>query len=514
MKEENNIERLFQDTFEGFEMTPPPAVKSAIDKGIATKRGGMGWFLGALIVLIIGSLFAWKFLSTTNNTSNHPQLAQTEQEDNGTAEDNVSEASSAAVASVKSTDLSSKNAQNESLLVKETPSVRGKNENNQSTQKNGEVVLPSSKEEQNNTNQNAKKETNKQTNLRTKQEQTKTALKPVKSNTNPKRKQAKALKNRVVSPVQVNENKETIRSSKVTNPYNGNNGLTKNEIFSPTSSSVNSSSSSTTNDNGIQKTTSDTATSLANNNATIDTANAANSNSSVVNNEQPNNNKPADKNSNNSYNWMIALNGGPTFGSRAASEGLSIKEKTGYQFGIGVTRSFNTSLPLAVGLDFEYGSRKENYIQQIGTDSTYYFLDSIPIYDSVFTDSIVGFQVFQNSDSTTFYSYINSGATVNRYAFGLSIPITVFTSNQFGVIVTPGFRYSLNTFVFNDGSPSLKLASYHYKIGLDLYYDWKRFRFSAGLDSRFEQLSKNTNQFTQDRSRWMFVPNVGVGFKF
>lgn len=514
MKEENNIERLFQDTFEGFEMTPPPAVKSAIDKGIATKRGGMSWFLSALIVLIIGSLFAWKFLSTTNNTSNHPQMAQTEQEDNGTAEDNVSEASSAAVASVKSTDLSSKNAQKESLHVKETPSVRGKNENNQSTQKNDEVVLSSSKEKLNQTNQNAKNETNKQAYLKPKQKQTNTAVKTVKPYTNPKKKQAKALKNRVVSPVQINENKEPNRSSNVTNPYNVNDGLAKNEISSPSSSSDNSSSSSTTNNIGIQKTTSDTATSLANNNAKIDTTNATNPNSTVVNNEQPNSNKPADKNSNKSYNWMLALNGGPTFGSRAASEGLSIKEKAGYQFGIDVTRSFNTSLPLAVGLDFEYGSRKENYIQQIGIDSSYYFLDSIPIYDSVFTDSIVGYQVFQNSDSTTFYSYINSGATVNRYAFGLSFPITVYQSNQFGVIVTPGFRYSLNTFVFNDGSPSLKLASYHYKIGLDLYYDWQRFRFSAGLDSRFEQLSKNTNLFTRDRSRWMFVPSVGVGFKF
>jgi hypothetical protein len=211
---------------------------------------------------------------------------------------------------------------------------------------------------------------------------------------------------------------------------------------------------------------------------------------------------------------MVTLSGGPAFGSRAASEGLSIKEKTGYQFGLGVTRSFNTSLPLAVGLDFEYGSRKENYVQQIGTDSTYYFLDSIPVYDSLVLDSIVSYQVFQNSDSATFYTYLNGGAVVNRYAFGLSFPITVFQSNQFGVIVTPGFRYNLNSFVMNDGSPTIKLASYQYKLGLDLYYDWRRFRFSAGLDSRYEQLGKNSNLFTQDRSRWMFVPNVGVGFKF
>lgn len=496
MKEENNIERLFQDTFEGFEVTPPPAVKSAIDKGIAAKRGGMGWLLGALLVLIIGSLFAWKFLSTTDDTKTQQrQIAQTEQEDNSSAEETVSQTSSAAVVSTNtSTDASKRSNQNgentRTTNSSETPKVQG----NQSVTTNdlGNKKQPKSLGATPSTSIN-----NSQKSIS-------------KKNTNQNSAASKKKNNSTSKKNDSGKSSFTAKKGGGTLAKNGDAITPSNQLVESNSEKKDDNKSSLSNtDLSSSKTSSPTidSTKTAETPKKDTTTTASTANQQTV---ATSTNKRDDDKSND-HKWMVTLSGGPAFGSRAASEGLSIKEKTGYQFGLGVTRSFNTSLPLAVGLDFEYGSRKETYSKS-EFDSLHYFLDSIPIYDSTILDSIVGYQT--SLDSVEFYSDRITNSIVNRYAFGLSVPITVFESNQFGFIVTPGFRYNMNSFVMNDGSPTIKLASYQYKLGLDLYYDWRRFRFSAGLDSRYEQLGKNSNLFTQDRSRWMFVPNVGVGFKF
>lgn len=168
-------------------------------------------------------------------------------------------------------------------------------------------------------------------------------------------------------------------------------------------------------------------------------------------------------------------------------------------------------MPIALGINLEYEIRKENYNKEI--DSILFSIDSIPIYDFMVTDSIIGYNLIQNFDTISNSIFKNVSSTINRYSFGFSVPINLYNSRKFGVIFTPGFHYNLNKYTFNNGSPTLKLSSYQYQLKLELYYDWRRLRFLAGFDSRFEKIAKNSFIFTKDTNHWIIGPNFSIGFK-
>ena len=86
MKEENNIDRLFQDAFAGFEVTPPDSVKATIDQQIGSKRKGGYWLFGSLAVILLLTTISWLFwpnaAQSTKATS--PVIANEQVEGSGT----------------------------------------------------------------------------------------------------------------------------------------------------------------------------------------------------------------------------------------------------------------------------------------------------------------------------------------------------------------------------------------------------------------------------------------------
>ena len=72
MKEQNELEHLFSSTFDGFEVTPPSHIKSAIDESLFSaktpvhKKRGFIWLFP-----LIGFFFIGSFITLSFNTRNH-----------------------------------------------------------------------------------------------------------------------------------------------------------------------------------------------------------------------------------------------------------------------------------------------------------------------------------------------------------------------------------------------------------------------------------------------------------
>lgn len=446
MKEENNIERLFQDAFEGFEVTPPPSVKVAIDQQIGGKRRGLGWLFGVLIVVFLGTAATWVVFHT-NNTATTRQLAQTDvSEANGTADKKVSSIQSAAVAPSSSSNATTSGAGSQ-RIQSEVSHKWGKETffNNSGT---GKTIRPNQK--------NAK---HKKNNRRTQKYSNSSG----------------ALSD------------GNVRGSA---PY------ISEFIASTPKKNVPLDSSELSTVKPLAETTKDS------------TANTAIGEASKPSKDEKQ--PPV------AYHWLVSINAGPSFGARTGSNGLSVDESKSFQLGGGIYRKVDLGSLTYAGVDLGYGKRTESYTTSIQVfDSIHYGIDSIPIYDSIVQDSVIGQNYFTTMDSIFSTKSGTGGSLVSSLSIGLSAQFNVSLKNNWGLSVTPAFNYALNTFKFEDATlGTVKVNSLQIKASLELYYDWRRLRFSAGINGRYEWIGTSSNPYLQDRKRWGITPMVGVGLKF
>jgi hypothetical protein len=223
--------------------------------------------------------------------------------------------------------------------------------------------------------------------------------------------------------------------------------------------------------------------------------------------------KPS-KNDSKARNWMVELYGGPRFGAKTSKTEFALKEAASYQIGLGFSRNLELGPLKYVTLDGEYGSGKESYKQNITTNSIYFVgIDSIPYFDTI-TDTIpAGYTYYNNYDTTISTIENTRNATITRFAFGLKAQFNFNLGAGFGLAVVPGYYYSMSKFKFSD-SGSVSSSSSQILLGLGVYYDWNRFRFRIGLDTRYELMRKNENLFIDRRKSLLFLPQFGIAVKF
>ena len=73
MSKDQDIEKLFQDSFENFEISPPADLKDQIDKKIILAKPGTSkklWYLGVFAALILAAALAFFYKSSQNVTKN------------------------------------------------------------------------------------------------------------------------------------------------------------------------------------------------------------------------------------------------------------------------------------------------------------------------------------------------------------------------------------------------------------------------------------------------------------
>jgi len=209
---------------------------------------------------------------------------------------------------------------------------------------------------------------------------------------------------------------------------------------------------------------------------------------------------------------MVEIYGGPRFGAKTSKTDFALKSANSYQIGLGFSRRLNLGPLKYVTLDGEYGGGKESYRQSTTTSSVYFVsTDSIPVLDSTQTDTLY-YVPFDNYDTLNQTTEVNNNAQITRFAFGLKAQFNFNLGSGFGVAVSPGYYYFRSKYKFSDSSGTS--SSSQILLNLSLYYDWNRFRFRVGLDSRYELMGKNQNAYIDRRKSVLFSPQFGIGFKF
>lgn len=504
MTEDNNINKLFRDVFENLEVTPPVSVKMEIDKQLGPKRKFrfIFWWLPVVLLLLGGIAFA-VIRSGLNESENQSrvvsQFNDTSVGNSSSSLDHTSENSSAS--HVSKSDRNEKQNENDKKNEKQDGSSdelsvivdqRGTKQQ-QLTLKKGNTLRSNQNEsvaeEKGGTSKSGKIKKNAKSGQSTKG--TKRAVSNMlKSGTGSKRtNDASGDSKQQLDSEQTNLS----GSPQNTEPIDAK-STQKEDAKSPKDKSVKNEPS-----DSLQK--ADTSTTAAK----TDSLSKPLDETSKV--------KPT-KDESKAKKWMLELYGGPRFGAKTSKTDFVLKEATSYQIGLGFSRNLELGPLKYLTLDGEYGSGKESYKQNITTNTVYFVgIDSIPYFDTI-TDTVpAGYTYYNNYDTTTSTIENTQNSTITRFAFGLKAQFNFDLGAGFGLAVVPGYYYSVNKFKFSD-SGSVSTSSSQILLGLGVYYDWNRFRFRVGLDTRYELMRKNNNLFIDRRKSLLFLPQFGIAFKF
>lgn len=504
MTEDNNINKLFRDVFENLEVTPPVSVKMEIDKQLGPKRKfrSIFWWLPVLLLLLGGIAFAVIRKGSSESETNQSRVVSkfndTPVGQGSSSLDHASENSSASNVSKshwneKQIENNKKNEEEDGsseelsviadqggtkqqLTLKKGNTIRS----NQNESVSEKIVGPSK------SGKNKKHATFNQSTKGTKRAE----YSRRKSGADSKGKNEVSGDSKQKSDT---ERTNLSGSPKNTEPVEAKSTEKENTAL-PKSKSVKNGSS-----DSLQKADSSTT--------------VAKADSLVKPSENPAKVKPS-KDDSKEKKWMVELYGGPRFGAKTSKTDFVLKEAASYQIGLGFSRNLELGPLKYLTLDGEYGSGKESYKQNITTNTVNFVgIDSIPYFDTI-TDTVpAGYTYYNIYDTTTSTIENTQNSTITRFAFGLKAQFNFNLGAGFGLAVVPGYYYSLNKFKFSD-SGSVSTSSSQILLGLGVYYDWNRFRFRVGLDTRYELMKKNNNLFIDRRKSLLFLPQFGIAFKF
>lgn len=217
-------------------------------------------------------------------------------------------------------------------------------------------------------------------------------------------------------------------------------------------------------------------------------------------------------------NWLILLQGGTAFTTKYsytqnANENIKTSSRPGFGVDLAFSRNINIGKLSYVGLNGGYSTYSNTNAYNFQNQQVYTPNDSLPIYDSV--NNIIGY--YYPTSDTTIVSNASSDFTtaVTVISFGLQAQFDFNLGKTIGLSLTPGFRYALNNMKNSDATlTNYKPQRLQFQLGLDLYYDWKQWRFIVGMNSRYLMNLKAPAFTYQERNRLQFMPQLGVGFKF
>jgi hypothetical protein len=505
MTEDNNINKLFRDVFENLEVTPPVSVKMEIDKQLGPKRKFrfIFWWLPVLLLLLGGIAFA--VIRKGSNESEIKQVPAVSQLNPTSVEQDHSSSDHSGVSSTESVSESGLNDGKQAAeskqsvqtsgtgsALREAKLAPGGTSQQRLTLKKGNTVRSNQKEsvseEKGRISNSGKITKNAKSGQSAKG--TKKAVHSVsKSGSGSKR-----INDASVDSKQKLDSKQTNLSGSPQNAEQTDAESTEKEnTVLPKDKSVKNELS-----NPSQK---------ADSSATAKTDSLAKSIDETSKVKPPKDEPKAKK-------WMVELYGGPRFGVKTSKTDFVLKEATSYQIGLGFSRNLELGPLKYITLDGEYGSGKESYKQNITTNTVYFVgIDSIPYFDTI-TDTVpAGYTYYNNYDTTTSTIENTRNSSIARFAFGLKAQFNFDLGSGFGLAVVPGYYYSLNKFKFSD-SGSVSASSSQILLGLGVYYDWNRFRFRIGLDTRYEIIRRNDNMLMDRRRSMLFNPQFGIAIKF
>lgn len=482
MKETDDIERLFQESFEDFEATPPASVKTAVDRAIAQKNGGMWWLFAVLFLLTTTALIGFFLFDTeTIQKSGQTQMA---------GKSDVKEKP------LSRSEYPEGNTKNQQAGETERLETIGNPTNRNDS---GHQAIASAKEPE-----GAKQSDH---GIPVQQKSTKT--------TQPK------------ASVQTGKPK---KAEKTGTPSNGKSSGTLN------GSGENGSSGNIHSAGAVPGKTNGTSDEASNSTGSSDEATkkkeepkpfdepaealkdslAANlpDSRTSINNSGTVLSQNLNPTNNGTPKWITSFYLGPELNPHQSGSSLKISPSIRTSFEI--NRSLIAGYGLNTGLG--YYAQQENYRLEKTTINTYTTVDSIPVYHPVDTDSIIGYQHYTVYDQDTMVT----SQTVSSRVSTVFIPVYIskhFEFNQkWGLLVNAGAVFRISAIKAGSTSPE-EPEPVQYKTGIMLSgrlhgtYRMGSWMFSAGLNCGY--YVKPPLQYQGlDKSRYFLSPQVGIHYRF
>lgn len=529
MKENQDIEQLFQSHFEDFEVTPPDSVKRKIDTQISGNKNRIIWWISGLVFLFITGYFTAQFgLSklkksdkqlaknevvnskkmenthlkadlknqrTEQQNTEHEAINKTENDASATSAASTGSATAVSAATTKNKEISQNRTNNKGQTVQKSYPSPPKAE-----------TIPLQKGKQ---IQSTKK------NVAMKKSTRATRLAPNVNSGKQKKNQQLSAEALVLA-----EALETNNQHKNSSAKEENNFLSNTNRLGISTNSEQSTSSTGNGNTTTSLTSTGSTTTVAETTTPVDSATQTNttppidSSNSVVNNSSSQTKPPESI----LKKWSLGLYGGPVFGINTfSSSGNELSEKTSAQFSLELQRLLANGYSLSSGL--AYTKRTDNYsyvtLSEIITNS----LDSIPIYDTADTNMpIIGYTYFTTSDTSSVSSNEQSSYSISSFGIPIVFGKSFALGTNWGVDARLGAIVYFNTIK----SKSIESENFNLtknKTSLQVVgrvqanYSWNNLVFSAGVAGGLD-FKPATISVGDNRKRYYITPQLGIAYQF
>ena len=491
MTEDDNIEKLFRDSFGDFEVQPPAEIKARIDKAIGNRPGRfLFWILGGMLLLTAGVLGFYSYLPASSSVN-----PQSQGQHNSTS-------TSASASASKTTHHSiaySGNQKNKTVSTDVNSSANAAPASTSPPANNSDAKHNSGGSAASSTGQ--KVGTGKIDPFRKQGSSGTSAI----TSFNRSRKKSRSTKRTNSASQAATQSSRAAASGEKNNGNTSATTVSKNAVNTGNNGNVTDPESSSTSNSAA--TQADT-TSLANAPASTTPASTPDSTSEKQSEStaEDKSNQQDRKDSNPSKKWLAQIQPGIGFSS-ASKAAQEVKGAAGFGITAGVYRQFGNKVPLRAGLDVSFNSGSFNWSKDSTTyvtvthDSLVLVEDTIPHYDTIYYTTTES-----QTQSTTYRS------SFTQFAFGLSTQIDAPLTEKTGFVLTPGFRFAQTKFLQSDGS-TVKSGRSQLNLGLDFYYDWKYWRFTLGAGYVHTWMKTTQNPF-QATGVSQFMPRLGIGIRF
>lgn len=491
MKDLKNIEDLFKESFNEFEITPPDSVKASVDKAIQSRKKGM-WWLPVLALLLATAPFAYYWMSE-KNTNDNEKASQKELSfisPSSIDSNSTIETYSDSKSNVNKTKLDAASKTSKSKTKLTNKNTEGKSIGKVSTQPNNKSLTVKEKKQT-----NASKEKNiRKTTVKTPRNSTKKH--PLKKTTKNKKYKGQNLKYPVVEP---NLTLDPVDDEH--NPISDQSVNAEPEKVVPSSSSIKDSAE-------LAK--------AAVKKDSISTQ-KTDSTSLVSNDSVANSNQKSTKDKSTENNWLVSTYFGPQFDKMNVldKDSTAIKMNTGFRFSAEINRNLFSGFGVSTG--FGYFNSGEDYTRySYQFDSTFLYIDSLPILDQ--NDSVIGYNYFNVYDIDTTQNSSQSSYKLSSIAIPLYLTKQFELTDKWGVFVQAGMVYRI-TKITGDPSnplpdlPTINKNSVMISGRVHASYKWNNWMFSLGMNTGF-YVKPPLEYPGVKTSRSYFTPEFGVHFSF
>jgi len=495
MKDLKNIEDLFKESFNDFEITPPDSVKASVDSAIIKKNRGI-WWLPVLAILLAIIPLAYYFTSnsntekknnenpiSTNGSSKNETTATENSNGNSTVRTFASKGENSDTGNeLKSNSLSHSQTENKAQKELKSRNIPAKKT---------APSIPSK----------TKSDPSKATKKTKKQSTGSTHSKP--SAKNPKKTPNSSMMiDQSSHSTQYPKSDPKIASSGNLNTSNDHTGITENadNRTAPLSDGNSNLSDSVTNRN-----------TLSQNTKPDDSSN--NPNTQGI----PNTGKP--KPTNSAKNWYASVYVEPQFDIvKTDNKVVSMLDtKPSLRYSAEVNRTLVSGFGVTSGLG--YFKTQDTYSRfTYLIDSVYIGIDSIPIYDQQNPDSIIGYNyidefVADSTKETHQFNYSISSIIVPLY-----VTKQLNFGNNWGMLINAGVVYRMSKVIGDpvapySNEPKINKNSFLLSGRVHASYQLNNWMFSLGLNAGY-YVKPPVEYPDINTTRFFFNPELGIHFKF